>query len=85
MLIPLTQQTVHSCPNCLNKVGSRSFYDLFSLSDKLLSFKYGNFAVIITKKQILAIFTFFFFCLIFYFFFSNISLERGSKFYLNII
>ena len=79
MLIPLTQQTVHSCPNCLNKIGTRSFYDLISLSDNVITYKFGNFGIIITKKQILAVFTFLLFGLIFYLFFSSLDITRGSK------
>lgn len=79
MLIPLTQQTVHSCPNCLNKIGTRSFYDLISLSDNVITYKFGNFGIIITKKQILAVFTFLLFGLIFYLFFSSLDIARGSK------
>jgi hypothetical protein len=80
LLIPLTQQTVHSCPNCLNNVGTRSFYDFISLSDKVITYKIGNFAIIITKKQLLGIFVFLFFGLVFYLFFSNLSFARGSNF-----
>jgi hypothetical protein len=83
MLIPLTQQTIHSCPNCLNNVGTRSFYDLISLSDKVFTYKIGNFGIIITKKQILGIFLFLLFGTIFYVFFSNLNFTRGSK-YINV-
>lgn len=79
MLIPLTQQTVHTCPNCLNKVGTRSFYDLISLSDNVITYKIGNFGIIITKKQILGIFIFLLFALIFYLFISSVNFTRGSK------
>jgi hypothetical protein len=79
LLIPLTQQTVHTCPNCLNKVGTRSFFDLISLTDKVITYKIGSFAIMITKKQILAVFFFFLFSICFYLFFSNLSITRGSK------
>jgi hypothetical protein len=55
---------------------------MISLSDKVLTYKIGNFGIIITKKQILAIFTFVLFALIFYLFFSNLKIARGSKFFL---
>jgi hypothetical protein len=76
MLIPLTQQTIHSCPRCLNKVGVRTFYDLFSLKDRVFSFKFGNFGILVTKKQLLGFFIFIFFSICFYLFFAAFDLNR---------
>ena len=68
LVIPLTQSTIHTCPNCLNRIGIRTFYDTLSLSDKVFTFQLFSIGVIITKKQLLGIFFFvlfgvFFFCL----------------------
>ena len=56
VVIPLTQQTIHRCPACLNKVGTCNFYDILSLSDKVITFSIGTFAIIISRKVLLGIF-----------------------------
>ena len=76
----MTQKTVHSCPNCMNTVGVHSFYDLLSLTDKVISYQIGNFAVIVNRKQLLGIFIFFLFIFGFYFIFNNLSFERDENF-----
>ena len=80
MVIPLTQKTVHSCPNCMNTVGVHSFYDLLSLSDKVISYQLGNFAIIVNRKQLLGIFIFILFILGFYFIFHNLNFDRDENF-----
>lgn len=82
ILIPLTQQIIHKCPKCCNTVGSRSFFDVLSLGDSVISYKIGNFGVILTRKQLFSIFMFLLFVIIFYVFFSNISLSKESKYLL---
>jgi hypothetical protein len=79
MLIPLTQQSTHTCSNCLNIVGIRTFYDIFALRDNLLSLRIGNFAILISRKQLLAVFIFVLFSLFFYIFFSNMDPRFGSN------
>jgi hypothetical protein len=79
ILLPLTRQTNHFCTNCRNKVGTCSFYDLISMSDRVFTWNIGNFAILITRKQLLAVFVFCLFSLIFLVFFSNMDFTRGSK------
>ena len=79
ILLPLTRQTNHFCTNCKNKVGTCSFYDLLSMSDRVFTFQIGSIGILITRKQLLALFVFVFFGLIFFVFFSNLDLTRGSK------
>lgn len=76
LLIPLTQSTIHTCPNCLNQVGKRTFYDILSLTDKVFAFQISSIGIIITKKQLLSAFVFSFFALFFYIFFSSFTLQR---------
>jgi hypothetical protein len=80
ILLPLTRQTNHFCTNCKNKVGTCSFYDLISLSDRIFTWQLGNFAILVTRKQLLGVFIFLLFSLIFFVFFSNLNLTRGSKY-----
>jgi hypothetical protein len=54
------------------------------MSDKIISWNIGNFAILITRKQLLGAFLFALFAIIFFVFFSSINLERGSKFLLNL-
>jgi len=79
LLIPLTQKTVHKCTNCLNTVGTHTFYDILSLSDKIFSFKVGNFALIFTRKQLIGVFMFTLFSIVIYLFLGSMDLSRGSK------
>lgn len=80
MIIPLTQQTTHTCSNCLNVVGIRTFYDIFALRDNIVSFQIGNFAILISRKQLLGVFLFILFALFFWLFLSNLNFKRGSKY-----
>jgi len=72
VLIPLTQQTLHRCPNCLNKMGTCNFYDILALSDKVLSFSIGSFAIIFSRKMLLGFFVCLLLITICIFFFSSI-------------
>lgn len=80
LLIPITQQINHSCPNCRNKVGGKNFYDFLSLHDSVISYQLGSFAILISRKQLIAAFIFLLFIIIFYVFFATIKLTRGSNF-----
>jgi DNA-directed RNA polymerase subunit RPC12/RpoP len=80
LLIPLTQKTVHKCTNCRNTVGQHTFYDMLALTDKLFTFKIGNFALIFTRKQLIGVFLFILFSIITYIFISSVDFTRGSIF-----
>lgn len=58
IVIPLTQNSQHRCPSCLNQIGECSFYDTISLSDRIISLTLGSFALVISKKQLIGIFVF---------------------------
>lgn len=79
ILIPLTQKTNHKCTNCLNNVGSRTFYDMLSLTDKIFTVNIGNFALIFTRKTLFGAFLFSLFSIIIYFYIANADFSRGSK------
>jgi hypothetical protein len=64
----------------MNIVGVHSFYDLLSMTDKVVSYQIGNFAIIVNRKQLLGIFLFFLFILGFYFIFNNLNFERDENF-----
>jgi hypothetical protein len=76
LVIPLTQNTIHSCPNCLNKIGVRTFYDVLSLSDNVLTLQIIGFGIIVTKKQLLAVFVFFLFGILIFYFMSTFDLNK---------
>ena len=75
LVIPLTQSTIHSCPNCLNRIGIRTFYDTLSLADKVFTFQIFSIGIIITKKQLLGIFFFLLFSIFLYVFIFSISMS----------
>jgi hypothetical protein len=56
-----------------------SFYDTISMSDRIISWNVGEFAILITRKQLIGAFVFILFSLIFYVFIANINFDRGSK------
>lgn len=75
VLIPLTQQTIHRCPSCLNKIGTCNFYDYLSLSDKLITLKLGSIAVILSRKLLLGFFICLLLTTICFYYFSNVIVE----------
>lgn len=75
IVIPLTLNTIHFCPNCLNRVGLHTFYDTISLKDKIFTFQFLGLGIIITKKYLLGIFLFILSLIIFLFFLSKINIE----------
>ena len=86
LVIPLTQSTIHTCPNCLNRIGIRTFYDTLSLSDKVFTFQLFSIGIIITKKQLLGIFFFVLFGIFLYVFTSSIfSSINLTKYYNNCV
>lgn len=76
LLIPLTQSTIHTCPNCLNRIGVHTFYDSLSLKDKIFSFQFLSFGIIITKKQLLGLFIFIFFLIVLYVIMASLSFQK---------
>ncbi|KAF4672376.1 hypothetical protein FOL47_000618 [Perkinsus chesapeaki] len=50
---PLLKDTVHRCPNCLNKVGSRSKISLpTNFKNDVLTFRIGHCAVVLARKYV---------------------------------
>lgn len=78
LIIPLTQLTLHRCPSCLNKVGTCNFYDLLSMSDKIITFSIGSFAVILSRKLLMGFFICLLMIIICVYFFSNIVISERS-------
>ena len=76
IIIKLTQNTIHSCPNCLNKVGVYTVFDALSLQDKVFTIQFSNFGMIITKKHLFGILSFFTFGIIFYYIISSITFTK---------
>ena len=77
IIIKLTQNTIHTCPNCLNKVGVYTIFDALSLQDKVFTIQFSHFGMIITKKHLFGMLSFFIFGIIFYFILSSISLTKA--------
>ena len=76
IIIKLTQNTIHSCPNCLNKVGVYTVFDALSLQDKVFTIQFSNFGMIITKKHLFGILSFIIFGIIFYYIISSITFTK---------
>ena len=77
IIIKLTQNTIHTCPNCLNKVGVYTIFDALSLQDKVFTIQFSHFGMIITKKHLFGMLSFFIFGIIFYFILSSISFTKA--------
>jgi len=75
-LIKFTQNTIHSCPNCLNKVGIHSIFDTLTLKDKVFTIKFSNFGIIITKKHLFGIILFLLFIGILYYILRTVSFSK---------
>ena len=76
IILKFTQNTTHTCPNCLNKVGIYTVFDALSLKDKVFTIQLSHFAIIITKKHLFGILSFFIFGIIFYSIFSSITFTK---------
>lgn len=50
-IVPLFLQITHRCPRCLNEIKEDSLFA--QLNDNIISFRMGNFGVLITKRTIL--------------------------------
>ena len=77
IIIKFTQNTTHSCPNCLNKVGVYTVFDALSLKDKVFTIQFSQFGMIITKKHLFGLLSFFIFGIIFYFILSSLKFSRN--------
>ena len=66
LIIKFTQNTTHSCPNCLNKVGVYTVFDALSLQDKVFTLQLSHFGIIVTKKHLFGLLTFVIFGFIFF-------------------
>ena len=58
LVLLFTQNIQHNCSNCLNKLGTHTNFESFSLQDRVLVFRFLTFGVIVTKKHLLAVFSF---------------------------
>ena len=76
IVIRFTQNTTHTCPNCLNKLGVYTVFDALSLKDKVFTIQFSHFGIIITKKHLFGILSFFIFGIIFYYIFSSITFSK---------
>ncbi len=76
LIIKFTQNTTHSCPNCLNKIGVYTVFDALSLQDKVFTIQFSHFGMIITKKHLFGLLSFFIFGIIFYFILSTLKFNR---------
>lgn len=76
VIIKLTQNTTHSCPNCLNKVGVYTVFDALSLQDKVFTIQFSHFGLIITKKHLFGLLSFVISGIAFYSILSTISFKK---------
>ena len=76
ILLRFTQNTTHSCPNCLNKIGIYTVFDVLSLQDKVFTIQLGSFGLIITKKHIFNLITGIIIIILFISFISSISFTK---------
>ena len=74
--IRFTQNTTHSCPNCLNKIGTYTIFDALSLQDKVFTFQLSSFGIVITKKHIFSILLGIICIIVFISFISTISFSK---------
>jgi len=76
ILLRFTQNTTHSCPNCLNKIGIYTIFDALSLQDKVFTLQLASFGLVITKKHIFSIILGIIFIILFIAFISSISFTK---------
>lgn len=74
--IRFTQNTTHFCPRCLNKIGIYTIFDALSLQDKVFTFKFSSFGLVITKKHIFSIILGFICIIVFISFISTITFSK---------
>jgi hypothetical protein len=76
VVIRFTQNTTHSCPNCLNRIGVYTVFDALSLQDKVFSIKFSSFGIVITKKHLFSIVLGLIFIILFITLISNVSFTK---------
>lgn len=76
LIIRFTQNTTHYCSNCLNKIGTYTVFDALALKDKVFTFKFSSFGLVITKKHIFSILLGLFCFFVFISFASSISISK---------
>lgn len=52
-LVSLTKTAIHRCARCLNAVQDNSYFGMSSLEDKLFTWQFGTFGIILTRRTIL--------------------------------
>ena len=52
-LISLTKTAIHRCGRCLNAVQDNTYFGMSSLEDKLFTWQFGTFGIILTRRTIL--------------------------------
>ena len=52
-LISLTKTAIHRCAKCLNSVQDNTYFGFSSLEDKLFTWQFGSFGIILTRRTIL--------------------------------
>ena len=76
VLLRFTQNTTHSCPNCLNKIGIYTIFDALSLQDKVFTIQLASFGLVITKKHIFSLIMGLIFIILFVSFISSVSFTK---------
>ena len=76
IIIKFTQNTTHSCPNCLNKVGVYTVFDALYFQDKVFTLQFSHFGIIVTKKHLFGLLSFVIFGFIFCSIISSISFTK---------
>jgi hypothetical protein len=76
IIIKFTQNTIHSCPNCLNKVGVYTVFDALYFQDKVFTLQFSHFGIIVTKKHLFGLLSFVIFGFIFCSIISSISFTK---------
>lgn len=52
-LVSMTKMAIHRCAKCLNEVKTNSYFGFSSMDDQVLTLKFGNFGIILTRKMLL--------------------------------
>lgn len=53
VLVNLTKSAIHRCAKCLNEVKTNSIFGFSSMDDLVISYQFGNFGIILTRKMLL--------------------------------
>eukprot|EP00357_Protocruzia_adherens_P033359 CAMPEP_0115031506 /NCGR_PEP_ID=MMETSP0216-20121206/38583_1 /TAXON_ID=223996 /ORGANISM="Protocruzia adherens, Strain Boccale" /LENGTH=334 /DNA_ID=CAMNT_0002409187 /DNA_START=62 /DNA_END=1066 /DNA_ORIENTATION=+ len=52
IVVPLTKSSVHKCPNCFEELGSKKCLGVPNFDDEVLSFNFGDCAVVLSRKSL---------------------------------